>query len=307
MTLIFEIILSHTCDNILIYGNLLSIQIEILWYNLIRGWNFNNHRLIKCILGKGVIKMLLKRALFLISAENEVEPMMEFAKIFKKRYHVEIDAVYVKDILKYEIFPITIEGIGMNIGSNFAYREYRNMEERTYEKIKGVLEKEFSDVYAKEGETAETALEELKKYDMMVIVKNEKVSPTLKELLRSIYKPLIILPNKKGFKLDRLLLLDDGAYNANKTLFTFFYIFDEQKIDVLRVNVDSDERLSERFGSNYNLILKEGDPFKVIMKESENYDFILMGDLRYTVMVEKITGKLGIRLLENLDKPIFIV
>lgn len=107
--------------------------------------------------------------------------------------------------------------------------------------------------------------------------------------------------------MERLLLLDDGAYNANKTLFTFYYMFDEQKMNVLRVNADSDDRLSERFKENYNLISKEGDPFKVIMKESENYDFILMGDLRYTVMVERITGKLGIKLLENLDKPIFIV
>ena len=43
------------------------------------------------------------------------------------------------------------------------------------------------------------------------------------------------------------------------------------------------------------------------MEESENYDFVLMGDLRFTIMVEKITRKLGVRLLENLKKPIFIV
>ena len=87
----------------------------------------------------------------------------------------------------------------------------------------------------------------------------------------------------------------------------FFYMFDEQKIDVLRVNIEGDDNLQERFGKNYNIIKKEGDPLKVIMKESNNYDFILMGDLRYTVMVERITGKLGIKLLEGLDKPIFIV
>ena len=153
-------------------------------------------------------------------------------------------------------------------------------------------------------------MEELKKYDLMVTVKNEKISPYMKELLRSIYKPLIVLPNRKNFKIENLLLLDDGAYNANKTLFTFFYMFDEQKVNVLRVNVEADEsneKLSERFGDNYNLILKEGDTFKTIMEESKNYDFVLMGDLRYTVMVERITGKLGIRLLENLDVPIFIV
>ena len=254
--------------------------------------------------------MLLKRALFLVSAENEVEPLVEFAKVFKKRYNVKVDAVYVKDILKYDVFPVTVEGIGINLGTNFAYKEFRNIENKTFEKIKGRLEEEFSKVYTKEGESAEVALEELKKYDLIVTVKNEKISPYIKELLRSIYKPIIVLPNRKDFKLENLLLLDDGAYNANKTLFTFFYMFDEQKVDVLRVNVEADEsneKLSERFGDNYNLILKEGDTFKTIMEESKNYDFVLMGDLRYTVMVERITGKLGIRLLENLNVPIFIV
>ena len=254
--------------------------------------------------------MLLKRALFLVSAENEVEPLVEFAKVFKKRYNVKVDAVYVKDILKYDVFPVTVEGIGINLGTNFAYKEFRNIENKTFEKIKGRLEEEFSKVYTKEGESAEVALEELKKYDLMVTVKNEKISPYMKELLRSIYKPLIVLPNRKNFKIENLLLLDDGAYNANKTLFTFFYMFDEQKIDVLRVNVEEDEsnqKLSERFGDNYKLILREGDTFKTIMAESKNYDLVLMGDLRYTVMVERITGKLGIRLLENLDVPIFLV
>ena len=254
--------------------------------------------------------MLLKRALFLVSAENEVEPLVEFAKVFKKRYNVKVDAVYVKDILKYDVFPVTVEGIGINLGTNFAYKEFRNIENKTFEKIKGRLEEEFSKVYTKEGESAEVALEELKKYDLMVTVKNEKISPYMKELLRSIYKPLIVLPNRKDFKIENLLLLDDGAYNANKTLFTFFYMFDEQKVNVLRVNVEADEsneKLSERFGDNYNLILKEGDTFKTIMEEAKNYDFVLMGDLRYTVMVERITGKLGIRLLENLHVPIFIV
>ena len=108
--------------------------------------------------------MLLKRALFLVSAENEVEPLVEFAKVFKKRYNVKVDAIYVKDILKYDVFPITVEGIGINLGTNFAYKEFRNIENKTFEKIKGRLEEEFSKVYTKEGESAEVALEELKKY-----------------------------------------------------------------------------------------------------------------------------------------------
>ena len=140
------------------------------------------------------------------------------------------------------------------------------------------------------------------------MVKNDKVSSNLKELLRSSYKPLIILPlNIDEAKMDKLVLLDDGAYNANKTLFTYFNIFGEQKIDVLKVNVDEEDFLKERFGNNYNVIKKEGVPFKIIMEESKNYDVVLMGDLRYTVMVERITRKLGVKLLENLEKVIFIV
>lgn len=251
--------------------------------------------------------MLLKKALFLVSSENEIETLIEFGKKFKEKYNVEIDALYVKDILKYEIFPITIEGIGVNIGANYAFKEYRELEEKSFKTVKDKMNSEFSRVYAKDGETIETALNELKKYDMIVAVKNEKISPYLKELLRSNFKPLIILPNIKEFNFNKLLLLDDGAYNANKTLYTFFYMFGEQKVDVLKVNVDTEDELKERFGENYNIILKEGDPFKIIMEESENYDFVLMGDLRFTIMVEKITRKLGVRLLENLKKPIFIV
>ena len=256
-----------------------------------------------------MIKKLQKKALFLVTAENEVQPLVNFAGIFKQKYNVDIDVVYIKDVLKYEVFPVSIEGMGLNIGANYAFKEYRELEEKTVKKIKEKMTDNISNFYTKDGETSEIVLEELKKYDLLVLVKNEKVTSVLKEILRSIFKPLIILPNIEDFKLDNLMLLDDGAYNANKTLFTFFHIFGEQKVDVLRVNVEEEDEngLSERFGSNYNLIHKKGDTFKTIMNEAQNYDLVLMGDLRYTIMVERITGKLGIRILESLQKPIFIV
>ena len=253
--------------------------------------------------------MLQKKALFLVTAENEVQPLVNFAGVFKEKYNVEIDVVYIKDVLKYEVFPVSIEGMGLNVGANYAFKEYRELEEKTVKKLKGQMTDDISNFYTKDGETSEIVLEELKKYDLLVLVKNEKVTSVLKEILRSIFKPLIILPNVKDFKLDDLVLLDDGAYNANKTLFTFFHIFGEQKVNVLRVNVEEDDEnsLAQRFGENYNLIHKTGETFKTIMNEAQNYDLVLMGDLRYTVMVERITGKLGIRILENLQKPIFIV
>ena len=245
--------------------------------------------------------MLSKKILFLITAENEIKALTQFGKKFKEKYDVQMDVIYVKDVLKYEVFPVAVEGIGVNVGMNYFVREYKEQEEKVFQKIKSQIDDSFDKVYAKEGETDEIAL---------VLVKNEKVSPVLKELLRSNYKPLIILPNVEEFEMENILLLDDGAYNANKTLFTLLYMFGEQKVNVLRVNSDlekEEDGLAQRFGENYNLIYKKGETFKTLLKETENYDFILMGDLRYTIMVEKITGKLGIRLLENVKKPIFIV
>lgn len=251
---------------------------------------------------------MLKRALFLVTNESEIDALCKFSKAISQKYDVETHVLYVEDVLKYEVYPSTINGVGLNVGLNYSYQEYINIESKNYKTIKEKIEKYFTKVYSRDGETVEIALEELKKYDFLVVVKNDKVSSNLKELLRSSYKPLIILPlNIDEAKMDKLVLLDDGAYNANKTLFTYFNIFGEQKIDVLKVNVDEEDFLKERFGNNYNVIKKEGVPFKIIMEETKKYDMVLMGDLRYTVMVERITRKLGVRLLENLEKIIFIV
>ena len=251
---------------------------------------------------------MLKRALFLVTNESEIDALCKFSKAISQKYDVETHVLYVEDVLKYEVYPSTINGVGLNVGLNYSYQEYISIESKNYKTIKEKIEKYFTKVYSRDGETVEIALEELKKYDFLVVVKNDKVSANLKELLRSSYKPLIILPlNIDEAKMDKLVLLDDGAYNANKTLFTYFNIFGEQKIDVLKVNVDEEDFLKERFGNNYNVIKKEGVPFKIIMEESKNYDVVLMGDLRYTVMVERITRKLGVKLLENLEKVIFIV
>ncbi len=251
---------------------------------------------------------MLKRALFLVTNESEIDALCKFSKAISQKYDVETHVLYVEDVLKYEVYPPTINGVGLNVGLNYSYQEYINIESKNYKIIKDKIEKDFTKVYSRDGETVEIALEELKKYDFLVVVKNDKVSANLKELLRSSYKPLIILPlNIDEAKMDKLVLLDDGAYNANKTLFTYFNIFGEQKIDVLKVNVDEEDFLKERFGNNYNVIKKEGVPFKIIMEETKKYDMVLMGDLRYTVMVERITRKLGVKLLENLEKIIFIV
>lgn len=73
---------------------------------------------------------------------------------------------------------------------------------------------------------------------------------------------MIVFSEKEEYKFDKVLLLDDGGYKANRSLFEFFNIFGEQKVDVLRVNVDDKDLTGERFKENYNLISKEGRPIE---------------------------------------------
>lgn len=250
---------------------------------------------------------MLRKALFMVGSENELKAIKEFSAVFTEKYKdFVLDALYVKDILKYEIFPSTIEGIGIDIGSTYIIEEWKELEENNFKMMKSQLADSFSNIFVEEGETVEVCLEKLKSYDLLILLKGENIGPYLKEILRVHYKPMILLPELESYNLDKVLLLDDGGYKANRTLFNYYNNFGESKVDVLRVNVDEKDELKERFGENYNLIDKEGDPLKIILSESGNYDMILMGTLKFAVMVEKITGKFGVRIIEKIKKPIFI-
>jgi len=102
--------------------------------------------------------MLQKKALFLVTAESEIHPLVSFAKVFKQKYNVDVDVIYIKDILKYEVFPVSIEGMGLNIGANYAFKEYRELEEKTVKKLKDKITSDISNFYSKDGETAEIVL-----------------------------------------------------------------------------------------------------------------------------------------------------
>ena len=71
---------------------------------------------------------MLRKALFIVSNENELKAIKEFSRVFTEKYKdFVLDALYVKDILKYEIFPSTIEGIGIDIGSTYIIEEWKEL------------------------------------------------------------------------------------------------------------------------------------------------------------------------------------
>ena len=74
-------------------------------------------------------------------------------------------------------------------------KEYRELEEKNCKKIKEKMTADISNFTQRMEKLLKLSWKELKKYDLLVLVKMKKVTPVLKEIFKSIFKPLIILPN----------------------------------------------------------------------------------------------------------------
>lgn len=82
-------------------------------------------------------------------------------------------------------------------------------------------------------------LEELKAYDLLVIIKKGEIDNTIVSILKDHYKPLVILTSGYGnYSFENIVMLNDGGYKVNKSLYSFFNIFGIRNIDVLEVNVE---------------------------------------------------------------------
>lgn len=252
----------------------------------------------------------MKKVLFLVKNIDEINEVIKFSKVFKEKYnYVELDVLYVRDVMKYDLFPSTIEGVGVQGTMNILLQEYKAMENKNFNQLELEMKDKFNCIYSKEGETVEIALEEMKAYDLLVIVKNEILSNTLKDLLRYHYKPLLILAktdDEYKYDLSNVLMLNDGQTRANKSLYLYYLNFMEQPVNVLRVNVEEQDRLFERYGKNCNLIDKIGDKNSIILEEIQKYGLIIMGDLQFSVFIEKLAGNIGIKVIQKAKCPIFI-
>lgn len=253
--------------------------------------------------------MQLKRFLFLLTSDSEINEFIKFSKALNEKYpNIEKDLIYIKNILKYDIFPLTIQGIGLNTNTNLIMEDYIELEDKKYLEYKEKLEPYFRKIYSAQGEMLEICLEEMKAYDLLVVCKDENnVSDNLSSLLKYHYKPLVVLSNSdKEYSFDKVLMLNDGGYRVNASTYQYFNIFGIKDIDVLRVNIEDKNRLTERFGSRCNIIDEKGEVVPIILEKLPNYDIIIMGDLKYSLLFEKLTGQVGVKILENALSPIFI-
>lgn len=255
---------------------------------------------------------MLRRVLILFGNEINTEHLLESGKVLKEKYNCEVKGLYVKDIRKHEIIPPSVEGLVIDPSSRYIVEEWERFESEQIEKLKEKLSgMTDEDLIIREGITPDTALEELKAYDLLVVGKGDRASADLKELLKYHYKPLIIVGDKP-INLDCVLVADDKSYRINKSFFRFMSIFEDiMEFESISVGEDleEDNSFKEYLKGTHKVLNKKevaGNEFEEIEKEAEDCGILVMGDLTHSYLLEKLTGHAGVKLIENIKIPIFM-
>jgi hypothetical protein len=256
---------------------------------------------------------MLRRVLILFGNELNTENLLKTGTVLKEKYGCEIRGLYVKDLRKHEIIPPSVEGLVVDPSSRYIVEEWEKFEDEQISVIRKKFGEYFNEanLIIKDGVTPDTALEELKAFDLLILGKGDRISPDLKFILKNHYKPIILVSNE-ALKFENAMVANDKSFKINKSFFRFLGIFDDIKnFDSYSVGLDEDiDNSFEEYlkGSDKVIRVKEceGDELEILLKESENHDIFIMGDLTHSYLLEKITGHIGVKLIEGLKVPIFI-
>ena len=255
---------------------------------------------------------MLKRVLVTFESLADAEYLTTYAELFKKNYRVEISGIYIKDIRKYEVVPPMAEGMIIDSTNGFAMREWEAIEEKRAQEIKNIFMEKIPTgrFFIEEGVGLEGIVEKMRAFDLLLVSKGEYIGANLKNILKFHMKPVILVPKLETYSLDKILLLDDGGTRSNGALAHFLNSFENiKKIDTLTIGkeLEVEELMKEYYESKDLTVEKYFEENIDGLKKHENkYSLLIMGNLRYNFLLEKLTGKFGVKLLETSNLPIFI-
>ncbi len=251
---------------------------------------------------------MLRRILIYFKEEEDVEHLLSFGKLLKGSYDVELAGMHLKPA----IIPTIIDGelaIGTEV-SEIVEQEIAETEALS-KKIKEKFVEKFGEVefYSEEG-GVERLLEKLKYFDLLILDKKEMLDSGFKEILKKHNKPILLIPKLEEYKFERVLFANDMDLISNKSFFRFMNIFEKVKeYEILTVNRDADlelKKYTDKVGGNFTYTSSLGEIPDEILKALKSRDLLVMGNLKHSLIYEKITKKTGITLIEKAGKPIFI-
>jgi hypothetical protein len=285
---------------------------------------------------------MLNRILLNFNNERELEYLAKYSKCIKEKYpDVEIVGLFIKPDTENASFKGIINAYDSHQLSD--EKEDYEKEIKIEIKFEHKLKEKFMSLveggkfYIGSGNVADVLLDEMRLFDLLLLpqptesnITVEKIlkdhnnldnakelllfgEKNIKEILEKHHKPIIIVPDLENYSIDKILIADDQKLEVNKALFNFIDLFSNiENFTALSINMEKNAVKDlniyfEKIGKKINYKFETGKTDKLILNYSEEYDLIIIGNLKHSFMVEKIMGKPGIRLIESTKKPIFIL
>lgn len=248
----------------------------------------------------------MDKILVLFKYYNDAKLAIENYKSLKKRFNFEILPLYVKELKVPTGVTFLSPSMTMDI-----LKEY---EDEYIDDLKEILAKEGlkEELIVDIGLNKEIIQEYLKKVDYIMLEETEYLDEDFLEILKVVYKPVIVV-NKSASKFENVVVISDDGIKVNKSVNNFVRDFPEiKKMTLLTWNYRHEENnvleFLKRKGIEvkiemYNQQFNTKDEFFDRMNE---FDFIVMGNLSKSFFFEKITKRMGVEIIEKAKVPIFI-
>lgn len=248
----------------------------------------------------------MEKILVLFKYYNDAKLAIENFKSLKKRFDFEILPLYVKELRVPTGVTFLSPSMTMDI-----LKEY---EDEYIEDLKNLLLKEGieEELVVEIGINKDIVQEYLKKVDCLMVEETEYLDEDFLDILKIVYKPVIII-NKNVSTFKNVVIISDDGIKINKSVNSFIRDFPQIKnVTLLSWNYKYQENhlleLLKRKGIEvkvemFNQHFNTKDEFFQKMNE---FDFIVMGNLSKSFFFEKITKRMGVEIIEKAVKPIFI-
>lgn len=250
----------------------------------------------------------MKKALVMFRNGSDLDLILESYKNLNHFFGFKIIPIYVKDIG----YTIPIRETVVNSG--IASKMLHDIEDKFIDTIKDKL-KEYEieeKLIVESGISSASVRDHLKYCDLLMLDQDYVLNDLFLDILKNLYRPVIIL-RKKALNFSDVAVISNDGVKVNKSLYNFMILFpDTLLFSMYTWNYNKD--------TNYlrDLIKDKGFDVKVNHYTSNDYEvadlynqlnshsLVVMGNLSRSFFFEKITNRMGLNFLENIDSPIFI-
>jgi hypothetical protein len=257
---------------------------------------------------------MLNRILILFGNELDKNNLLKTGQRLKEKYGTEVYGLYIRDIRKYEVLPPTVDGLVVDNSANLLIKEWERSENIQVEDLQKIFKNYFpvKNLLIEEGITQEIVQEKMLGFDLIIVEKSKTITSNQKDLLRHHYKPVLLIPENNSLKIEKVMIANDKSERVNKSIFNFLNMF-EKLNDFTSIAVNLDDETDDEFskymeiaGKTLNILEFDGKPIDIISEKSKEFDILVMGDLKHSFLLERLAGNTGLKLLENIDIPIYV-